>query len=215
MHPATIPPELQAAAPELGRRFAVILAGLATLIARAFLRHPRAALIMPLWRYLTHTARRFDRLMAHIAAGRLPRKSAPGRTRPPTEPGAAPRAAAFPNTPAWLVVDLKHEGAYFRGQIEALLAEPAAAQLLAAHPAAARLLRPLCHMLALDRPGPAKPPRPSTQNPRARPHLRHPALPAQSAKSTRTTAAPPGPGTSPPKEAEPDRPRPGIIFSLR
>ena len=165
MHPATIPPELQAAAPELGRRFAAILAGLATLIARAFLRHPRAALIMPLWRYLTHTARRFDRLMAHIATGRLPRKSAPGRTRPPTEPGAAPRAAAFPNTPAWLVIDLKHEGAYFRGQIEALLAEPASAQLLAAHPAAARLLRPLCHMLALDRPGPAKPPRPSRAKP--------------------------------------------------
>ena len=163
MHPAPIPPDLQAAAPELGRRFGAILAGLAILIGRAFLRHPRAALIMPLWRYFTHTARRFDRLMAHIVAGRLPRKQLPGRPRPPAEPCTNWR----PSTRAWLVIDLKHEGAYFRGQIEALLNEPAMTTLLAAHPAAARLLRPLGHMLGL---GPCRDPSLNSCPVLARPH---------------------------------------------
>ena len=162
------------AAPELGRRFGAILAGLATLIARAFLKHPRAALIMPLWRYFTHTGRRFDRLMAHIAAGRLPRKSRLGRVRPPATVLPTPRVAWRPTTRAWLITDLKHEAAFFRGQLEALLADPAAAQLLATHPAAARLLRPLCHMLALDRPGPAPPPRPSRAKPARAPKPRAP-----------------------------------------
>ena len=166
MHPAPIPPELQAAAPELGRRFGAILAALAALIARAFFCHPRAAMMLPLCRYFVHTARRFDRLIAHIAAGRLPRKSRPGRT---PRPSALPRAAPFPRTHAWLITDLKHEAAFFRHQIEALLAEPASAQLLAAHPAALRLFRPLCHMLALDRPGPPPPPRPSRAKPAREP----------------------------------------------
>ena len=170
MHPAPIPSDLQAAAPELARRFGAILTGLAILIARAFLKHPRAALIMPLWRYFTHTARRFDRLTAHLAAGRLPRKSSPGRVRP----ASPPRAPWRPATRGWLLTDLKHEAAFFRGQLETLLADPAAAQLLAAHPAAARLFRPLCHMLALDRPGPPSPPRPSRAKPPREPKPRAP-----------------------------------------
>ena len=165
MHPAPIPSELQAAAPELARRFSAIMAGLATLIARAFLKHPRAALIMPLWRFFTHTGRRFERLTAHLAAGRLPRKSSPGRVRTPAALPPTPRVAWRPATSGWLLADLKHEAAYFRIQLEALLADPAAAQLLAAHPAAARLFRLLCHMLHLDRPGPPPPPRPSRAKP--------------------------------------------------
>ena len=174
MHPAPIPSDLQAAAPELARRFSAIMAGLAILIARAFLKLPRAALIMPLWRYFTHTGRRFDRLTAHIAAGRLPRKSSPGRVRPPAEPGATPRVAWRPTTSGWLLTDLKHEAAFFRTQLETLLADPGAAQLLATHPAAARLFRPLCHMLALDHPGPPPPPRPSRAKPAREPKPRAP-----------------------------------------
>ncbi len=155
MHPAPIPPDLQAAAPELARRFGAILAGLVLLVARAFLKHPRAALILPLCRYFVETARRFDRLTAHIAAGRRPRKSRLGRVRPPAEPGATARAPWRPTTRAWLLIDLKHEAAFFRGQLETLLADPAAAHLIAAHPAAARLFRPLGHMLGL---GPCRDP---------------------------------------------------------
>ena len=157
MPPAKIPPELRAAAPDLGRRFGVIVAALAALIARAFLRHPtRAALIVPLWRYLTRTARRFDRLMAHIAAGQLPPKRRPG-----TRSGS--RAVPLPSTRAWLVIALRHEAAAFASQLQSLLAEPEAAGLLATTPAAGRLLRPLCRMLGLPAAGsPKAPGRPPT-----------------------------------------------------
>ncbi len=146
MHPTPITPDLSVAAPEIGRRLGVILISLVALIARAFLKHPRAALVLPLWRYFTRTTRRFNHLMAHLAAGRLPRKRAPS----PTGARSGSRPVELPRTHAWLLIDLRHEGAYHRGQLEALLAEPAAAHLLATIPAASRLLRPLCDMLGLD-----------------------------------------------------------------
>ena len=70
-------PDLCARAPgfEIGfaARFAVIVAGLVALIARAFLRNPSLApLIVPLCRRLTRTARRLPGLMSQIAAGPLP-----------------------------------------------------------------------------------------------------------------------------------------------
>jgi hypothetical protein len=148
MPTAPIPPDLRAAAPSLAARMRGILAPLAALVAHAFLRHPtRAPLILALWRYLNRTAARFERLMAHIAAGRLPRTSRHGRS--------GPRPAPLPRQPAWLIRDLGYRAGAYRSQLESLLAEPAVAQLLAITPAAARLLRPLCRMLAIPAPGPA------------------------------------------------------------
>ncbi len=135
---------LRAAAPGLAVRLAMILAGLAALIARAYLRHPtRAALILPLWKRLTRAARRFTALAARLAAGRPAKPSKPGR------PGTRP--TPFPTRHGWLVHDLRHEAAHFTAQLEALLAEPLAAELLANSPAAARILRPLCHMLGVTK----------------------------------------------------------------
>jgi hypothetical protein len=94
MFPAPIPPTAFAAAPDLACRLGVILAALAALVARAFLRNPaRVALIVPLWRTITRIARNFTSL----AAGRLPRPSRPRR------PGrSGPHAARYPAGHGWL-----------------------------------------------------------------------------------------------------------------
>jgi len=59
--------------PNQAASFGVILRHLAALIARRFLRDPfHAALIVPLWQYLTRAALRLDRLLVRLAAGPLP-----------------------------------------------------------------------------------------------------------------------------------------------
>ena len=102
MTPAPNPAPVQALAPDLARRVGLIVAGLAALVAHRFLREPRlASLIVPLWTRLTRTARRFDRLMAKIAANRAP-KPRPSR---PLEEGvlstartsSAPHQTLHPN----------------------------------------------------------------------------------------------------------------------
>ncbi len=162
MNPPPIPTTLSTAAPALALRLTIILTALATHIAHAFLRHPtRAPLILPLWRYLTRSARRFAALLAHIAAGRLP--CTQKRT-----PHSGPRPINFPTAHGWLVADLRHEAAIRAGQLATLLAEPAMAEILAAAPQAARLLRPLCRMLGLPtiarpRAAPTPPPSPPAE----------------------------------------------------
>ncbi len=162
MRPTPTPAPLQAFAPDFARRFGLILTTLAALIARRFLREPRlAAFIVPLWSRLNRAARRFERLMARLAAGRLPkpRKSGPG--------GPHRGADTLPTGRGWLVRALGPEAAASATQLEALLAEPAAAELLAAAPTARRILRPLARLLAIGAfaPRPAKRPRPAPTAP--------------------------------------------------
>jgi len=141
----TLTPALvQASAPDLARRVGLILTTLAALVARRFLRQPRlAALIIPLWRRLNRVARRFERLMARLAAGALPKPRASGHGGPHRS------ANTIPTGRGWLVAALGHEAAACATQLQALLAEPAAAELLALAPAAQRILRPLTRMLAI------------------------------------------------------------------
>ncbi len=149
--PTPIP--VQAFAPDFARRLRLILTTLAALIARRFLREPRlAALIVPLWSRLQRAARRFERLMVGLAAGHLPKPRASG-------PGGPHRSAGqLPTGRGWLVRALGPEAAACATQLQALLAEPAAAELLALAPTARRILRPLARMLAI---GPFAPrPRP-------------------------------------------------------
>ena len=157
MQPGPLPAELIAAAPAISGRLGRILLALAALVARAFLRDPRhAGLIIPLWGYITRTARRFDRAITRLAAGtqrsHAPR---PGRTTPSTPGKPRPR---LPTRHAWLVATLKHEAVNYGSQLNHLLSEPEAAALLAASPQAARLLRPLCHLLGIS-PAAIQPPR--------------------------------------------------------
>jgi hypothetical protein len=170
---APTPAPVQTFAPDLARRVGLILTTLAALIARRFLRQPRlAALIIPLWTRLTRAARRFERLMARLAAGGLPKPRASGRGDPhrddtlPTGRGGPHRGAeTIPTGRGWLVRVLGSEAAACATQLQALLAEPAAAELLALAPAAQRILRPIARMLAIGafafrpRPAPVAAPR--------------------------------------------------------
>ena len=72
--------ELRALAPSLALRLAPILAGLQALIAARWLKRPAyTPLICPLWAYISRTLRRFERLMARLAAGRAPRPHRPSK----------------------------------------------------------------------------------------------------------------------------------------
>ena len=129
--------------PEMVLRFGQILTGLAAVVARRFLRDPRfAALIVPLWRWLNRSIRRFERAGNRPAAVRAqaPRKA--------TCLVLAPRPR-LPSQKAWLVRALGWEAAGYGSQLEALLAEPEMQALLGSVPAVGRILRPLCRMLGV------------------------------------------------------------------
>ena len=143
-HPVTLNP-----APGLG----VILRNLAALIARRLLNDPlHAVLIIPLWQHLTRAALRLDRLFARLAAGPL----SPPRPRARSHSGPRHRSP-FPATSGWLIRAIGAEAALYAAQIEALLAAPDAADLLAST-AARRTLAPIRRMLGL---APARPRRPA------------------------------------------------------
>ena len=203
MNAATIPDELRLTAPDLARRFGVIITLLAALVARAFLRDPRyVTIIVPLWTRLNRAARRFERIMARLAAGTPSRPSRPGRPSSPRPADARPaearpfdpRLAALPSTHAWLSQALGSEGRCHASQLNYLLREPGTAALIAASPQAARLLRPLCRILGLD---PAiLPPRP----PRPRREPSEPAGPVAPAAPAPQAVQPPEPPSAPPPE---------------
>ena len=147
---------LPAAAPELARRLGGIVAAVAALVARRFLREPKlVALILPLWGWLGRSARRFERVVTRkvvVRAAVVPASVAPvsiaraviaqaGETRRPR--------GRLPSGQGWLVRALGYEAAGYGSQLAALLAEPEMQVLLAAVPGAGRVLRPLCRMLGV------------------------------------------------------------------
>jgi hypothetical protein len=172
-------------APDFAARLGVILASLAALIARRFLRDPfHAALIGPLWRRLTHAARRLDRAFARLAAG-LPLAPKPRRPGAPTSasphPGGPHPRPVLPTRRGWLAAALGPEAVAYASQIESLLAEPAAADALARSLAARRTLAPIRRMLGLAafrprqpraRVRPQPPPAPAAPRPTPPPWLR-------------------------------------------
>ncbi len=140
-------PDYAALAPRVGE----ILAALAALIARAFLRRPQlAGLIVPLWQYLTHIAPRLARALTHPPR---PRPATP-RPRQPATKAAKPR---LPNGRGWLVRELGYEGAAYMSQLQHLLSEPAMRAALDAVPAAQRVLRGVCRMLGVTNLPPRQP----------------------------------------------------------
>ena len=189
MNPAAL---LAAASPPLASRLGLILRGLAALITRRFLRDPlRAPLIVPLWRCLTRAATRLEGLHTRLAAGPLPApKPRAGKSSGPH------RKPALPTTHAWLIRALGAEAAAYASQLEALLADPEAAELIAL-PAARRSLAPVRRMLGLA-PRPAAAPR----RPRA-------AKPAPAPIPNRPTLDPPAPHRRTPWWCPPPRLRSG------
>ena len=173
--------------PDFAHRLGVILAGLAALIARCFLRDPfHAPLIVPLWTHLTRAARRLERAFARLAAS-LP---AP---KPRRAHASGPyRRPVLPTRPAWLIRALGPEAAAYASQMRSLLAEPEAADALTRSLAARRILAPIRRMLGLATPRrrqprahvpapPPPPPAPAVLRPTPPPWLRDPP-PARTAR---------------------------------
>jgi hypothetical protein len=199
--------ELRALAPDFARRFGWIVAGLYALVGARFLKRPHlVAFTLPLANRLNRAVQRFQRLMALLAAGKLPRqararegspepdKSEPA-TREPTDPtpspsaALSPSAARLPSRRGWLLRELTWEAAAYRGYLEQLLAEPAMAEVLAAAPSAGRILRPLCRLLGLPESLVPKPPSAEPRPVRKR-HRRRPAAPARTAAAPTPAAEP-------------------------
>ena len=132
-------------APELARRFAMIMAGLAALIARRFLKMPRlSGFTVRLWSYLNRAVRRFHRALTR------PGKVRPARARGERKGVDRIRPVAMPSGRGWIVRELGWEAAVYMGQLEALLAEVASRAALADAPGAWRVLRPICRMLGVS-----------------------------------------------------------------
>jgi hypothetical protein len=156
---------LIAAAPDLGKYFATVMADMRAMVAHHFRRHPHLIPIVALfWNRLGRVTRRFERLMALLAAGHLPQpRPQPGRTAP-TRP-----KPPIPTAKGWLVRIMLHDGGACGSRIQHLMSQPGFSELLAICPAVGRVLRPLCHMLGLPnptpRPRPARKPRHRASNP--------------------------------------------------
>jgi hypothetical protein len=124
--------------------------------ARAGRDHAVAPLVTLLWTRLARLTARFDTLVARLTAGH-PAAPARQRTRPTSTASARKAPAAglrLPRSHTWLIRLLPGEAASYGCQLQALLADPQMAALLAAAPEAGRILRPLCRLLAITPEGP-------------------------------------------------------------
>jgi len=146
MNAVFVPIPALAAAPELARRFGVILAAMLMVVARRFVREPRLILLnVPVWRWLSQAIWRFARALTRPVVVRASRA---GRVM-----GARTARQPLPGARGWLLRELGWEIAVYRSQLEDLLAEPDMRAALVAMPGAGRVLRPLCRMLGVDVPG--------------------------------------------------------------
>jgi len=134
-------------APELARRFAAIMAGLAALVARRFLRMPHlSGMTLTLWGYLNRAVRRFHRALTQPAKPRASQVRSRLRVARP-----ARAQVRLPSQRAWIVRELGWEAAGYLAQLEALLTETASQVALADAPNAAGIMRPICRMLGVSR----------------------------------------------------------------
>ncbi len=139
------PFSLPETAPELARRFCVILAGLAGLVARRFLRMPHLMrFTLLLWSRLSRAVPRFVRALDRPGTPRG-KRARTGRTARIDQVGVP----GLPTGRGWLVRELGWEAAGFTCQMEALLSEPGTQATLLECPGLARILRPICRMLGV------------------------------------------------------------------
>jgi hypothetical protein len=144
LFPAT-PFGLPDAAPDLARRFAMIMAGLGALVARRFVRMPHlSGFTILLWTRLNRVVRRFYRALTNPSA-----KPRAVKARTERREIAHARPVRLPSAHGWLVRELGWEAAAFMGQLEALLSEVKSRAALADAPRAVRVLRPICRLLGV------------------------------------------------------------------
>ena len=133
-------------APELARRFAMIMAGLGALVARRFLKMPHlSGFTVLLFSRLSRAARRFHRALTGPQA-----KVRARRARTDQAGTARTRPLALPSGRGWILRELGWEAAAFLTYLEALLAEIETQAALVAAPRAGRILRPICRMLGVQ-----------------------------------------------------------------
>ena len=186
MNPAENPSQRQADTLHFAGVLHLILGDLLTLIAARFVF--LGALASPLGTRIARARRRLANLLAHLAAGRLPRPHTP-------HPGSkgGPRAHPISRSRGFLVHTLGYHAAGYASQLQHLLAAPQTQRLLADAPPGAlaplaRTLRPLCRLLGVtlppalqapprQKPESRKPARPRTRRPRPAPWLAKPAPP--------------------------------------
>ena len=194
MNEPALPASVLATFPDFTSRVGIIFGALREIIGRRFLHDPRFfAIVNPLCHRLTQVRLRIERMLARLAAGKPAQRRSPlGRSPTPSPPppadttpaeatpaGAPPAIVRprIPSSPAWLLKAIGHEVAGQGSQLEALLAEPEVAELLARTPALAQLLQPVRRMLGIarlpsERRRPRKPRKPRLR--RARPRLPSP-----------------------------------------
>jgi len=137
-------------APELARRFAMIMAGLGALVARRFLRMPHlSGFTVQFCSYLNRAVRRFYRALTTTAKRRAPLVRADG-VKSGRVKSALVRPVSWPSRRGWIVRELGWEAAAFLTYLEALLAEIETQAALVAAPRAGRILRPICRMLGVQ-----------------------------------------------------------------
>jgi hypothetical protein len=145
MNTSTEPFNVSSTAPEMARRFAMIMAGLGALIARRFLKMPHlSGFTVLLWNRLSRAVRRLERVLA-----RPPAKARAPRAHAERRENARARQPGLPSGREWIVRELGWEAAAYMGHLEVLLAEPETQALLARFPGAGRILRPFCRMLGV------------------------------------------------------------------
>jgi hypothetical protein len=202
------------AASDLALRLDRIFVPLALLFAAQF--RALGPWTAPIWARLNRANRRLAAILAHLAAGNLPRRrapTAPGSRRPVAEPDPLAPAPLppLPRAQAWLVRMIAYQAACYGSQLQALLHEPATIAVLAMAPSAGRTLRPFCRLLGVTLPEVLQlPPRPR----RVRPPQARPATPRRKV----LPAIPPW-GAPPPEPDPPAQPAgidtAGIEYSFK
>ena len=184
-------------ASELARKLDGIFVSIALMINAQF--RVLGPWTSPIWSRLNRANRRLAALLAHLAAGRLPRPHvprAPGSRRPVANPDPLALAPLppLPRAYLWLVRLLGYHAAGYGSQLQTVLHEPATIAILAQVPTAGRTLRPFCRLLGVTLPAVLQlAPRPR----RARPPAMPPAQP-RPAQPSRPKSLPSSPPWYPP-----------------
>ena len=151
MNASTTPFGLPDTAPEVARRFAVIMAGLGALIARRFLKMPHlSGFTLLLWGRLNRAVARLHRALMRPAGKARPLHTRLAQAVPADDGRMRPKS--LPSGRGWIVRELGWEAAAYKAHLEILLADPETLAALAARPGAARILRPICRMLGVAMP---------------------------------------------------------------